>query len=77
MAVVGLFFGLTFVGGGILSFITHYFINKLDKAGINKVLMLVIAGLTGVSTLSMVVNIALNYISFGSEYMIAIAPVCN
>ena len=66
MAVVGLFFGLTFVGGGILSFITHHFIDKMDKAGINKVLMLVIAGLTGVSTLSMVVNIVLNYISFGS-----------
>lgn len=37
----------------------------------------VIAGLTGVSTLSMVVNIILNYISFGSEYMIEIPPVCT
>ena len=77
LKVVGLFFGLTFVGGGILSFITHYFIDKLDKAKINKVLMLVIAGLTGVSTLSMVVNIVLNYISFGSAYMIEIGEVCS
>ena len=75
--MVGLFFGLTFIGGGILSYITHHFIDKLDKNKINKVLMAVIAGLTGVSTLSMVVNIILNYISFGSEYMIEIPPVCT
>ena len=70
--MVGLFLVLTFVGGGILSYITHYFIDKLDKVKINKVLMLVIAGLTGVSTLSMVINIVLNYISFGAAYMIEI-----
>ena len=74
---VGLFFALNFVGGGIVSFIVQHFLNKLNRKKLNKVVLLVIGLLTAVSTLSMVVNIAISYTSFGSNYMIAVDPVCD
>jgi predicted PurR-regulated permease PerM len=64
--VVGFFFLITFVAGGILSYIAGYFINKLNRTKVNKILMIIVGSLTGVSALSMVLNIILGYINFGA-----------
>lgn len=68
---------ITLVVGGILSFIASYFLNKLNRAKINKVLLVIIGMITSVSAISMVVNIILGYINFGSEYMISVDDVCK
>ena len=75
--MVWFFIVLTLVGGGILSFIASYFLNKLNRAKINKVLLIIVGLLTSVSALSMVVNIILGYINFGADYMIAVDDVCK
>ena len=77
IGVAGFFFLLTFIGGGGLSFITNYFIAKLDRKKINKILLIVIGSLTAVSTLSMVINIVISYLNFGSHYMISIDSFCS
>lgn len=74
--VVGFFFVITFVGGGILSYIVGYFIGKLNRTKVNKILMTIVGTLTGVSALSMVLNIVLGYVNFGAEYMISIDNIC-
>jgi len=61
---------VTFIGGGILSFIAGYFIGKLNRTKVNKILMIIVGSLTGVSALSMVLNIILGYVNFGSAYMV-------
>ena len=75
--VVWFFIVLTLVAGGILSFIGSYFLNKLNRTKINKVLLIIIGLITSVSALSMVVNIVLSYMNFGADYMIAIDDVCR
>ena len=75
--MVWFFIVLTLVAGGILSFVASYFLNKLDRNKINKVLLIIIGLITSVSALSMVVNIVISYINFGSDYMIAIDDVCR
>ena len=70
--MVGFFFLITFIGGGILSYIAGYFIGKLNRTKVNKILMIIVGSLTGVSALSMVLNIVLGYINFGSTHMISI-----
>ena len=77
MGEVGLFFVLTFVAGGSVSYIVQVLLERLDQKGKNKAVMLVIGILTAVSALSMVVNIGLSYASFGSDYMINIEPICD
>ena len=64
--VVGFFFMITFVGGGILTYIVSYFVRKLNRTKVNKILMLIVGSLTGTSALSMVLNIALGYVNFGA-----------
>ena len=75
--VVWFFIVITLVLGGILSFIASYFLNKLNRAKINKVLLVIIGLITSVSALSMIVNIVLGYINFGAEYMISVDNVCE
>ena len=75
--VVWFFIVITLVLGGILSFIASYFLNKLNRAKINKVLLVIIGLITSVSALSMIVNIVLGYMNFGAEYMISVDDVCE
>jgi uncharacterized membrane protein YfcA len=77
VSVVIFFFLLTFVAGGILSFISNYFISKLNRAKVNKIMVGIVGCLTSVSALSMVFNIFLSYSSFGSHYMIAVDDFCS
>ena len=74
---VWFFIVLTLVAGGILSWVASYFLNKLNRSKINKVLLVIIGMITSVSAVSMVVNIVLGYINFGSEYMIAVDDFCH
>lgn len=59
-----------------MSYIVGYFIGKLNRTKVNKILMTIVGTLTGVSALSMVLNIVLGYVNFGAEYMISIDNIC-
>ena len=75
--MIGFFFGLTFIFGGLLSYITAHIVNKQDRSKINKILMGIVGTLTGISALSMVLNIIISYNNFGSDYMISIDNFCT
>ena len=75
--MIGFFFGLTFIFGGLLSYITAHIVNKQDRSKINKILMGIVGTLTGISALSMVLNIIISYNNFGSDYMISIDDFCT
>ena len=60
-----------------MSFIALYFINKLNRLKVNKVLMIIVGSLTGVSAISMVINIIISYKNFGAAYMISIDDFCG
>ena len=77
MKVVGFFFGLAFVGGGVITFISNRLMKGLDRQHINMILMGIIGSLTAMSCVALVVNIVISYISFGSAYMISIIDFCS
>lgn len=63
--MVGFFFGLTFIGGGFLSFIASRLVARLDRNKVNIILVGIVFILTGTSSLMVIVNMILGYISFG------------
>ena len=77
LKVVGFFFGLALIGGGILTFISNRLMKDFNRSKINKVLMGIIGSLTTMSSISLVINIIISYKSFGSAYMISIADFCS
>ena len=77
LEVIGFFFGLSFIGGGLLSYLTLYAVSKLDHSRINKLLMGIVGSLTGISALSMVLNIVISYSNFGPEYMMSVDDFCG
>ena len=74
--VVGLFIGLTFVVGGMLSFIVRHFVNKLNKKRVNIVLMAIIGSIMICSAFSMIANITLGFVNFGRTYMLSAGAIC-
>ena len=74
--VVGLFMGITLVGGGCLSFVVRHFVNKLNMKRVNIILMAIIGSLTTSSAISMVVNVTLGFLNFGKKYMLSAGTVC-
>ena len=77
MKVVGFFFGLTFIGGGVVTFISNRLMKGIDRQHINMILMGIVGSLTAMSTLAVIVNIIISYLSFGSAYMISIIDFCS
>ena len=71
------FFLLTFVAGGVLSFIAGRLVGKLNRERVNMILVGIVACLTCASAVSMVINIALGYINFGAHFMITSNYHCD
>ena len=76
LEVIGLFFGITFIFGGIFSYLLAKWINKFNRSKINKILVLIVGCLTGMSAISMIINIIISYSTFGADYMISIDDIC-
>ena len=74
--VIGLFFGLTLIAGGILSFLLNRWVQSQNRTKINKILVGIVGSLTGMSAISMIINIIISYNTFGSDYMISIDDIC-
>ncbi len=65
------FFGITFVLGGGLSFLSLRAVKKFNKNKMNQVLMFIVGCLTGTSVIALIANIIISYRDFGAPYMIA------
>ncbi len=76
LKVAGLFFGITFVGGGLLSYLLSRYIDRMNRDKINICLVGIIMCLTCSSSLSMIANIALGYLNFGADYMNSAEGLC-
>ena len=74
--MAGLFIGITFIGGGILSFITMTVIKRFSQNKTNQILMLIVGCLTGSSVIALIVNIVLGYKNFGTTFMNSSAFSC-
>ena len=77
MEVIGLFLGITLLGGGVLSYLAFRWVSRYDRGKINKILVTIVGTLTGMSAISMVVNIIISYSTFGSSYMMSIDDICS
>lgn len=76
LSVVGFFFAITFIGGGVLSYVVQQFLKNLEKNKVNKILIGIIGCLTCCSSISMGVNTALEFHMFGREFMLAPGISC-
>lgn len=77
MGVVGLFIGITLIGGGACSYLLGLFVNKMEREKVNMVLVGIVASLTCMSALSMAINVVLGYVNFGREFMEAADGICH
>ena len=64
------------MGGGALSFLAFRLLSRQDRGRINKILVSIVGTLTGMSAISMIINIIISYNTFGSDYMMSIDEIC-
>ena len=76
-AEIGFFLGVTFVAGGLFSFILSVIIKDMKKSTINKILVGIIGCLTCMSAKSMIISTGISYSMFGSDYMNKPADFCQ
>jgi uncharacterized membrane protein YfcA len=75
--VIGFFILITFIAGGILSFIADKIISRLNRQRVNIALVAIVMSLNIMASLSMLVYIGLSYHFFGPTYMISIESACK
>lgn len=72
-----LFFLVTFVIGGVLSFLLKKFVGQLEQIKVNLTLLFIVFMLVTVSVLALVASIVMGYLQFGAANMQDVPFSCN
>ena len=60
-----------------MSYIANRWFRRQNRSKMNKILVIIIGCLTGTSALSMIVNIIISFNTFGVDYMMDSAGLCD
>lgn len=77
MDVALLFFLLTFVVGGSLSFIVKKLISHCNELTINKIIVLIIFGLVTISGIAVAIALGVGFFQFGKDAMVDVGFSCD
>lgn len=74
--VGGLFIGVTFFVGGLMTFLLRIFVNRFSELKVNAILVFILLMLVFSSVLALIVSVIMGYLQFGADNMNTAPGIC-